>query len=249
MAWPRLCVTTIKVSAGASVLSSASMDSVVTGSRDEVGSSSSRTSGPDGEGARQAEQLLLAARQPEGRVVQAVLDRVPQPDLGEAALAHHVELLALGDAVRLHPGHDVVLDRHRERVRPLEQHADAPPQRQEVDVLRPQALVVQRHVALAHESGHAVVHAVEGAQEGGLARARRPDERRDGAALEVHVDVVHHDPAREAEAQVDRAHDALGSLRVGIEGLQRPVDIGLCLGRHGIETCLGDSRRRPLPGP
>ena len=34
--------------------------------------------GSDGQGAGQAEQLLLAAREPEGRVVEAVLDGVPQ---------------------------------------------------------------------------------------------------------------------------------------------------------------------------
>jgi hypothetical protein len=39
---------------------------------------------------------------------------------------------------------------------------------------------------------------------------------------------------------VNGTHYALGSGRIRIEGLQRPVDIGLCLGCNGIETCLGD---------
>ena len=46
--------------------------------------------------------------------------------------------------------------------------------------------------------------------------------------------------SREAELQVDGAHDALGTRRVRIECLQGPVDIGLRSGRNGIVTCLGD---------
>ena len=149
MACPRLCVTTMSVSAGASVFNSASIASVVTGSSDDVGSSRSSTSGSTAKGAGKAQELLLSPGEPEGRVVEAVLDGVPETDPVQTPLAHHVELLSLGDAVRLHAGHDVVLDRHRERVGPLEEHPDPPAQRQQVDVLLPEADVVEEDLARA----------------------------------------------------------------------------------------------------
>ena len=51
---------------------------------------------------------------------------------------------------------------------------------------------------------------------------------------------LEHDAPREAEGQSDRAHDALGSSSVRVQGLQGLVDIGLCPGRNGIVTCFGD---------
>ena len=84
----------ITVSSGVSVRISASIDSVAIGSSDEVGSSSSSTSGLDGQRPGQAQQLLLAAGQPERGVLEPGGDRVPQPHLGQPLLGD-LQLAAL----------------------------------------------------------------------------------------------------------------------------------------------------------
>src|SRR5205085_1429378 len=74
--------------------------------------------------ARDAEALLLAARQTDPGLREAVLDLVPQPGAAQRRFDPLADVGAL-DARELEPGRDVVVDRHRrERVRLLEDHAD-----------------------------------------------------------------------------------------------------------------------------
>ena len=82
--------------------------------------------GLDGERASDAEPLRLPAGQPEARLVQAVLDLVPQRRLAQRALDDLVQLGLLALAVDARPVGDVVVDGLGERVRLLEDHADAP---------------------------------------------------------------------------------------------------------------------------
>src|SRR4051812_15847852 len=89
--------------------------------------------GVDRERARDAQPLLLAARQPYARRVYAVLDLLPQPGPAQRLL----DMLPV-DLARRQPqaGGDVVIDRHRrERVGLLEDHADRAAHGDHVDAL------------------------------------------------------------------------------------------------------------------
>ncbi len=177
--------------------------------------------GTDGERPGQAQQLLLAPREPERRVAQPVLDRVPQPDLAEPLLGHHVELLALGDPVRLHAGHHVVADRHRKRVGrwksiPTRRRSDSR------SWLGAQMLSPSKVTSPSNlKPAHLVVHPVDGAQEGRLPATGRTDERGDGAPAERDVDV------REDALCAERQRKALRTAP------RRPAGRGRGRGRPG----------------
>ncbi|CAI7629210.1 unnamed protein product, partial [Penicillium discolor] len=168
----------------------------------------------DGDRAGDAETLLLAAREAGARTVEAVLDLVPQVRAGEGLL-DEVVLLALRHAlvVELHPGEHVLLDRHRgERVRPLEHHADLATHEHRVDAGAVEVLAVEQHLALDAGAGDHLVHAVESAEEGGLAAARRADEGRDAARLDVEGDAFDREEVAVVDVEVVD-FDALGHLR------------------------------------
>src|ERR1700751_1871273 len=99
-------------------------------------------------------------------------------------------MLLVAIAVQLESGGDVVVDRHRrERVRLLKDHADAAPQ------LRRRSAVVGVKIAdlyLAFDAsfGRGFMHAVQAADEGGLAAARRPDQRGRVIGLNLEIDVM-----------------------------------------------------------
>src|SRR5262249_43969587 len=113
--------------------------------------------GLHGDGAGDAEPLLLAARHPERRRLQAVLDLVPEGRAPQGPLDDVVELALLADAVDLRAERDVVVDALRERVRPLEDHPDAPADfgRRDVRSVQVDAVVHQR--ALDPSGGDEVV--------------------------------------------------------------------------------------------
>ena len=79
-----------------------------------------------------AEPLLLAAGEAERAVLEPVLDLVPERRSAQRLLDPLVELVLQPEVAR-RPG-DVVVDRLRERVRFLEDHADPPPHLDPVDV-------------------------------------------------------------------------------------------------------------------
>ena len=90
--------------------------------------------------------------------------------------------------LELQAGGDVVVDRHRrERVGPLEHHADRAADVDRVDAGAVDVVAVEQDLALHVRAGDDLVHAVERAQEGGLAAARRADEGRDRARLDGQV--------------------------------------------------------------
>ena len=134
----------------------------------------------DRDRARDAEALLLPAREAERRTLQAVLDLVPDRRAAERLLDPVVEVV-------LHPEDpqavgDVVVDRLREGVRPLEDHADPPPHLDRVDVASVDVGAVVEQVALDPGARHEVVHPVQTAEEGRLAAAGGADQRRDRRA-------------------------------------------------------------------
>ncbi len=176
--------------------------SVDTGSRAEVGSSSSSTSGPTARARARHSSCCCPPERRNGESPSRSLTASHRPTSRQPAARHDVELLALGDAVGLDAGHDVVADRHGKRVGPLEQHADPATQgrggRRRGDQMLSPSKVTSPSCA---EAGDLVVHPVEGAQEGGLARPGRADQRRDRAPLEC-VHVGQHGPPGEAEREL-----------------------------------------------
>src|SRR5262249_30737219 len=125
------------------------------------------------------------------RRLQAVLDLVPEGRAPQGPLDDVVELALLADAVDLRAERDVVVDALRERVRPLEDHPDAPADfgRRDVRSVQVDAVVHQR--ALDPSGGDEVVHAVETPEYGGLAATRRPDECRDLLGADRQVDFAY----------------------------------------------------------
>ena len=81
---------------------------------------------------RDAQPLLLAARQPERALAQPVLHFVPQRRAPQRRLDDRVEVRALANAVDARAVRHVVVDRLRERIPALEHHPDAPPQRHRI---------------------------------------------------------------------------------------------------------------------
>src|SRR5699024_1382742 len=122
-------------------------------------------------------------------LVEAVLDLVPEVRALERALGQVVRGGA-GDTavVELHAGQDVVPDGHgREGVRLLEDHAHAAAHVDRVHARVVDVLTVDLDLALRVRAGDHLVHAVQGAQEGGLPAAGRADQggHRTGPDLDV----------------------------------------------------------------
>ena len=170
----------------------------------------------DGERARDAEALLLTAREAERVLLQPVLDLVPERGVPERALDALVEALLHAEDARAE--RDVVVDRLGERVRLLEDHADAAANLDRVDVRAVEVAVVVEHLAFDAGAGDEVVHAVEAADERALAAARRPDERRHEVLLDVEADTLEGDVARVAHGQVAHGEHRLGPAAVGCGG-------------------------------
>jgi hypothetical protein len=89
-----------------------------------------------------------------------------------------------------HAEGDVVVDRHRERRGLLEHHADLGADQRHVLLAGEQVLAVQQDLAFGALLGVQLEHAVEGAQQRGLAAARRADEGRDLVLGDVQVDAL-----------------------------------------------------------
>ena len=146
-----------------------------------------------GDRAGDTEPLLLAARQAERRLLQAAPHLVPERGTSQRLLDAPVKVV-------LHPEDpeavgDVVVDRLRERVRPLEYHADAAPNLDRIDVASVEVDAVVEHLTLDTRDGHEVVHPVQAAEHGRLAATRRADQRRDRVAVDAERDALHRDGA------------------------------------------------------
>ena len=171
-----------------------------------------------GQRARDAEPLLLAAREAGARFLQPVLHLVPQGRLPEAPLDQVGQIAPCHEPVERRPVGHVVEDRLGERVRPLEHHPDPLAQRHEVGARREDRVPSTRMSPWWPDARDQLVQPVDRAEEGGLAAARRADDGGDRLPLDAEVQVPEHLPAavREAEvAHVDRRRAALAGRRRG----------------------------------
>src|SRR3954447_17862970 len=142
----------------------------------------------DSKRASDAQSLLLAARQPDARRVQPVLDLLPQPGPAQRTLDAVAVDLARGQP---QAGRDIVEDRHRrERVGFLEDHADRAAHGDDIDAVPVHIVAVEQHLAIGPRAGLFLVHAVDAAHDGRLARARRADERGRPVGLEAEAEVL-----------------------------------------------------------
>src|SRR4029453_7215194 len=188
--------------------------------------------GPGGDGPGDAEPLLLAAGEPVGRLLHAVLDLVPQRRLGERRLHDLAQLGPAPTAQQAGAVGRVVVDRLRERVGLLEHHADAPPHLDGVD-LRP----VQRHPVIVDHTlgagpGDEVVHAVEAAEDRRLPAGRGADEGGDLVVADVEVDLAHGPEVAVVDAEVaDLEHDR---QLLGVRGVVPVLRDRGALGQRGL---------------
>ena len=130
----------------------------------------------DGDGAGNAEPLMLAAGQSQGRLAQPIFDFVPQRRAFETRFHHLVEHRAVTDAGDPQAISDVLVDGLGKRCRPLEDHAHAAAQFDDVERRVGDVLAVQQNLAGRADIVDQVVHAIQAAQQGRLAAAGRSDQ-------------------------------------------------------------------------
>jgi hypothetical protein len=113
-----------------------SMMAVAMGSRARAGFVHQDDFGADGDGAGDAQALLLATGQAGARLVHAVLDFFPQTGFAQGGFDDLVQFgLVLGQAVNARAVGHVVVDGFREGVGFLKDHADLGPQGDHIDIL------------------------------------------------------------------------------------------------------------------
>src|SRR3989441_2786084 len=142
----------------------------------------------DREGARNAEALLLAARETRAALVERVLDLVPEGGLLQAGQHGGVQLVPVSFPVQSQPGRHVVVDGHRRKgVRFLEHHSDPPAHAHRGEFVN--VVLVQVDLSFDSRFGNRLVHSIQATDQGGLATAGRPDDSADRVFLQFQVDV------------------------------------------------------------
>src|SRR6266480_5558905 len=163
-----------------------------------------------GDGARNAQALLLAAREPGAGAAQAVLHLIPEPGARQAGAHDVIELRAAAcQAMDARTVGDVVVDRFRERVRLLEHHADTRTQLRRVLALIVDVAAVEPDRAGDTRARDRIVHAIEAAQECRLAAPGRADHRQHLAARDVERDIL-----QRLLGAVEHAHVAACEQRI-----------------------------------
>ena len=123
-----------------------------------------------------AEPLLLAAREPECRIVQPVLHLVPEGCMAQALLHDPVQLGFVLYAMHLRAVGHILVDGFRERVGFLEDHPDFLPERDHISPRCMDILIIKRDLPGDLHVIDQVVQPVEAAQQRGLAAARGADQ-------------------------------------------------------------------------
>src|SRR6476620_5984531 len=137
------------------------------------------------------ETLLLTARERQRRVVEAVLDLVPDRRRLETLFDTPAELRpGAGQPIQLDAVGDVLEYRLGERVGFLEHHSYPPPQRHHVGPGPIHVVALDHDAAFDPRAGDDVVHPVQCAQERALAAPRGTDECRDEVSPDGDRDVL-----------------------------------------------------------
>ncbi|MCY1436535.1 hypothetical protein D9M71_526640 [compost metagenome] len=118
------------------------------------------------DGASDHQTLLLTTGQAQSRLVQAVLDLLPQGRALECPFHGLIEYAFLVDALDAQAIDHVFIDGLGKRVRLLEHHANPATQFGHVFALAIDVVAVQVDCTLDAATIHQVVHAVESAQQG-----------------------------------------------------------------------------------
>src|SRR5262249_18517580 len=142
-----------------------------------------------GHGARDAEPLLLAARERESTLIELVLDLVPKCRPLQRLLDFGGDVSTV--AVEPQTEGDVTVDAHREWVRLLEHHADVATYGDGIHARMVDVLTAEVDVTPEAKAAHEVVHAVQTAQCCALPAPRRADEGRDRSSVDLDGDVAH----------------------------------------------------------
>ena len=142
-----------------------------------------------GKRTRDADTLLLTAGHGQRGFFEVILGLLPDSGTLERGFNNLVKLHTALDAVRARTIGDVIINRHRERIRLLEYHADTAAQQIDVTVLV-DILTIEHDVARDTAVFHQIVHAVERTQQRRLAAAGRPDECGDLILLDIQIDIV-----------------------------------------------------------
>ncbi len=148
--------------------------------------------------------------------------------------------------MRLVTEQHVVADRDRQRIGPLEHHADLLAHLHQLDAGAVDVLAHDPDRALDAHVVDALVDAIDAAQERRLAAAGRPDQRGDDALLDVQVDIEQRlkQPVPEIDAAgLDR--DGCGYVigrRYNHERMPRRL-----LNRSGLRRIRGYDDPAPLP--
>ena len=176
--------------------------------------------GLDGERAGDAQALLLAARERQRASLQPVLDLVPERGPLQRAVHTLVEVAAHPERAR--PVRDVVVDRLRERVRALEDHADPLSHLDRVDSAAVEVESVVEDRSRDLRPGDDVVHAVQAADERALPAAGGADDRGHLVRLDLERDVSQHGPAVVAHREVADVEDRLVAHPGNVIRISRP---------------------------
>jgi hypothetical protein len=127
--------------------------------------------------AHDAQSLLLAARERECGVLERILDLGPEVRVRKRLLHDTVELSSIDASALFRDGQgDVVVDRHRERVWLLEDHAHRAAKSRDVYLSAVDILLGDCYAACHPKAANLIVHPIEAAQRGRLSAPRRSDE-------------------------------------------------------------------------
>jgi len=177
--------------------------------------------GADGDGAGDAQALLLAAREAEARGVELVFHLGPEGGVAEGGFDSLVHLGAAQAGVHAQGEGDVFIDRHREGGRFLEHHAHPGAQPGDVAVMGEAAagedvFAVEQDFAVDPVARIKVADPVQRAQQGGFAAARGADQRGDQPVAEGDVDILQRMIV--AVMEVELAGDDLRGEPGGVDG-------------------------------
>ncbi len=160
----------------------------------------------DRQRARDAQALLLATREAKRAIAQAIFDLIPQRRATQTAL-HTLSDLRLSEAsLDAQPIGHILEDRARERIGSLEHHTHALTQLHHIRRWPQDVRAVEEDRASHVGDRRQVMHAIERAQEGRFATARRPHQRRHLAFRHLQIDALERARSPIVDAQVHGAH-------------------------------------------